>query len=268
VTRARNLLFVLLVEYVGKISMRFEKKVELLRIQKHKGKETKAFLSDVVKMAEGEAFEYLLGQVDFCSAKIDLSLHPMIPRPETEHWVRQAIETITSGPSFYTLRVLDLFSGSGNIGLAILKNIPESAVDMIELDPRLREQIEISIRDNAIKKTRARVLTGDTFDGAVGVYDYIFAVPPYVPPQMKEEVMKELSAEPALSFFDKEDGYYYHKQVLACGKDFLKTGGFLYLEFDITQREAIEKLVQEFGWTKWSFLKDPYEHECSIMLIK
>ncbi|MFA6608415.1 MAG: methyltransferase [Candidatus Paceibacterota bacterium] len=248
--------------------MKFEKKVEILRIQKYSGRETPEFLEDVIKIAKGEAFEYLLGEVDFCGAKINLSLRPMIPRPETEHWVKQAIEEIQNGKSFYTLRVLDLFSGSGNIGLAILKNIPESTVDMIELDPKLNEQIEISILRNNIKKTRTRVLTGDGFEGAVGLYDYIFAVPPYVPPQMKEEVMKELSAESPLSFFDKEDGYYYHKQVLSHAKEFLKEGGTLYLEFDITQREQIEQLAIENGWTNYSFIRDPYEHEFVVVLHK
>lgn len=248
--------------------MRFEKKVEQLRIQKHKGRETEAFLADVVKMAKGEAMEYIIGEVDFCGAKIDLSLRPMIPRPETEHWVKQAIEDIQNGKSFYTLRVLDLFSGSGNVGLAILKNIPESTADIIEFDQKLNEQIEISILRNNIKKTRTRVLTGDGFTGAVGLYDYIFAVPPYVPPQMKEEVMEELSAEDPLSFFDKEDGFYYHKQVLSQAKNFLKEGGVLYLEFDITQREKIEQLAIENGWTNYSFLRDPYEHEFVIKLVK
>lgn len=248
--------------------MKFEDKVSELRIKKHKGKETEEFLSDVAKMAQGEAFEYLLGEVDFCGAKIDLTLHPMIPRPETEFWVNQAIDKIKNGKSFYTLRVLDLFSGSGNVGVAILKNIPESTVDMIEFDPKLNEQINISITRNNIKKTRTRVLTGDTWEGAVGSYDYIFAVPPYVPSSMKEEVMKELSAEDPLSFFDKEDGYYYHKQVLSKAKDFLKEDGILYLEFDITQREQIEKLAISNGYQNSSFLKDPYGHECVIILQK
>lgn len=248
--------------------MRFEKKVEILRIKKHGGKETPEFLYDVNQMAEGEAFEYILGEVIFCGAKIDLSFRPMIPRPETEFWVRHAIEEIKNRGSVYTMRVLDLFSGSGNVGLAILKNIPESFVDFIEVDPRLNEQIEISIVKNNIKKTRTRVLTGDTWEGAVGLYDYIFAVPPYVPPAMKEEVMAELSAEDSLAFFDKEDGYYYHKQVLGRAGEFLKEGGALFLEFDITQREVIEEMVQDFGWNRYSFLTDPYEHECAIMLVK
>lgn len=248
--------------------MRFEKKVEILRIKKHGGKETPEFLYDVKQMAEGEAFEYILGEVIFCGAKIDLSLRPMIPRPETEFWVRHAIEEIKNRGSVYTMRVLDLFSGSGNVGLAVAKNIPESFVDFIEVDPKLNEQIEISIVKNNIKKTRTRVLTGDTWEGAVGLYDYIFAVPPYVPPEMKEEVMAELSAEDSLAFFDKEDGYYYHKQVLGRAGEFLKEGGVLFLEFDITQREVIEEMIQDFGWREYSFLTDPYEHECAIMLEK
>lgn len=248
--------------------MRFEDKVAELRIKKHKGKETKEFLEDVKALADGEAYEYLLGSVDFCGAKIDLSLRPMIPRPETEFWIKHVIEGILDGKSFYTLRVLDLFSGSGNVGLAILKNIPESSVDMIEFDPKLKKQIEISIVKNNIKKTRARILTGDTWEGAVGIYNIIFAVPPYVPPQMKDEVMKELHAEDPLSFFDKEDGYYFHKQVLSKAKEFLNDAGVLYLEFDITQREKIEELAKENGWTNYSFLKDPYGHEFVIRLEK
>ncbi|MEN9552219.1 MAG: hypothetical protein RI935_596 [Candidatus Parcubacteria bacterium] len=276
------------------IYMKFEDKVKGLREKKYKGRETEELLEDIKKMIDGEAYEYLLGEVLFCEAKVDLSLRPMIPRPETEFWVRQALDEIRVCESKYTLRALDLFSGSGNIGLAILKNIPEATVDMIELDPKLKEQIEISIVKNNIKRTRARIVTGDTWgdnqeelqgdpllatrgplvatrqtlQGAVGTYDYIFAVPPYVPSEMKDEVTKELKAEDPLSFFDKEDGFYYHKEVLARAKEFLKEDGVLYLEFDITQREKIEVLAKEYGFESARFLKDPYGHECAICLSK
>ncbi len=248
--------------------MKFEEKVTALRIQKYKGRETPEFLQDVKKLTEGEAYEYLLGSILFAGAKVDLSLRPMIPRPETEHWVKQAIEDILSSRREFVLRSLDLFSGSGCVGLAVLKHIPEATMDFIELDPKLKEQIELSIEKNNIKKLRTRVLTGDTWEGVQGTYDYIFAVPPYVPASMKEEVMKELSAEDPLSFFDKEDGFYFHTQVLKRAKDFLKEGGALYLEFDITQRQKIEELAQEYGFQNYSFFNDPYGHECAIKLAK
>lgn len=248
--------------------MKFEDKVARLRKEKHKGIETPEYLEDVKKMTEGEAFEYLLGEVVFAGAKVDLSARPMIPRPETEFWVKQAIEDLLKTRRQFVLRCLDLFSGSGCVGLAVAKNIPEATMDFIELDPRLAPGIEHSIVRNNIKKLRTRVLTGDTWEGAGGKYDVIFAVPPYVPPALKEEVMQELTAEEPLSFFDKEDGFYYHKQVLSRAKEFLKDDGVLYLEFDITQREKIEKLTKECGYSTYSFLKDPYGHECCICVQK
>lgn len=248
--------------------MKFEDKVERLRKEKYKGKETPEFLVDVQKMAEGEAFEYLLGEVVFSGAKVDLSLRPMIPRPETEHWVRQAIDHLFTTRRQFVVRSLDLFSGSGCVGLALARAIPEATVDFIELDPKLKPGIEHSIIRNNIKKLRTRVLTGDTWQGAAGTYDVIFAVPPYVPASMKEEVMQELKAEDPLSFFDKEDGFYYHKQVLSRAQEFLKDDGVLYLEFDITQREKIEALIKEYGFSTYSFLKDPYGHDCAAQMGK
>lgn len=248
--------------------MKFEDKVARLRKEKYKGIETPELLEDIKKMTDGEAFEYLLGEVVFAGAKVDLSLRPMIPRPETEFWVQQAIEDLIATKRLFVLRCLDLFAGSGNVGLAVARNIPEATIDFIELDGKLKPGIENSIVRNNIKKLRARVLIGDMWQGAGGTYDAIFAVPPYVPSSMKEEVMKELTAEDPLSFFDKEDGFYYHKQVLSRAKEFLKEDGVLYLEFDITQREKIEELAKEYGFTSYSFLKDPYGHECAIKLIK
>lgn len=248
--------------------MKFEDKVARLRIEKYKGRETEELLEDIKKMTEGESLEYLLGEVIFASAKVDLSLRPMIPRPETEFWVKEAIEDILATRREYVLRCLDLFSGSGCVGLAVLKNIPEATMDFIELDPKLKEQIEISITKNNIKKLRARVIIGDTWQGAQGTYDCIFAVPPYVPQSMKEEVMKELSSEQPLSFFDKEEGFYFHTEVLKRAKEFLKENGVLYLEFDITQRERIEALAKDHSFTTYSFFKDPYGHECAMKLVK
>ena len=249
--------------------MKFEDKVSQLRIKKHKGRETKEFLHDVIRMAKGEPLEYLLGEVKFCDAVIDLSLKPMIPREETEYWAKTAIAEIADNRQQITdlrekakpFRALDLFSGSGNVGIALLKNINDIKVEMIEFDKSFKKQIEISLIKNKIEMDRAKVMTGDVFEGASGPYDVITAVPPYVPPQMKDEVMKELKGEKELSFFDKEDGYYYHKQVLSRAKEFLKDGGVLYLEFDITQKEKIEQLAKEYNLTKYRFLFDPYNHD-------
>lgn len=260
--------------------MKFETKVEQLRIQKHKGRETSDFLNDVITMAQGEPLEYLLGEVNFCGAIIDLSLRPMIPRKETEYWVSQTLEELKNKNQDMTdshtkrdenqkiFRALDLFSGSGNVGIALLQNNKTIYVDLIEFDQKLKKQIEISLHKNKIGEERVNVIMGDVFNGARGLYDIITAVPPYVPPSMREEVMQELQGEEELSFFDKEDGYYYHKQVLSTVKEYLADGGVLYLEFDITQKEKIEELAREYHLLNYRFLADPYHHDFVFVYTK
>lgn len=257
--------------------MLLEKKVELLRKEKHKGRETKELLFDVKKLAEGEAFEYLMGEVLFCGAKVDLSMRPMIPRKETEFWVEQAIHSVRGSNEYlerhteetagkYPYKVLDLFSGSGCVGLAVLKNLPSTCVTFIELDSALKRQIELSCEKNKFAIESYDVASGDVFGEVKGLFDVIFAVPPYVPSQMKDEVMEELHAEPSLAFFDKEGGYYFHKKVLENVRHYLASNGTLFLEFDITQRVGIEDLVKKNNFFHYAFLQDPYGHECTIAI--
>jgi methylase of polypeptide subunit release factors len=85
---------------------------------------------------------------------------------------------------------------------------------------------------------------------------------------MKEEVMGELRAEPELAFFDREGGFYFHKQIIESASKYLKEGGSLFLEFDITQRKGIEELIRNSGFKVYSFLLDPYYHECAVMVEK
>lgn len=251
--------------------MLFEKKVERLRKEKHKGRETKEFLSDVAKMAQGEAFEYLMGETLFCDAVVDLSLRPMIPRKETEFWVTQALHSIAGSVQYEEAReksapfhALDLFSGSGCVGLAYLKQLPYGHMTFAELDASLKRQIEMSCDKNKFPLERYDAVVADVYGDVAGPFDVIFAVPPYVPSSMKDEVMLELHAEPSLAFFDREGGFYFHKKVLEGARARLTHGGHLFLEFDITQKEGIEKLLKEHEFFMYSFLSDPYGHDCAV----
>lgn len=248
--------------------MKFEDKVKILREKKHKGKETQAFLLDVKAMTEGEAFEYCMGVVSFCDTVVDLSYKPMIPRPETEYWVKEVLCDLQERkPS----KVLDMFCGSGCVGLSVLKNIPESVVTFVDIVPTTEKQVLLSCDRNKIPSDRFSVHEedGEQFlqQLEVGSYEVILAVPPYVPKSMHDEVMQELHAEQPVFFFDKEEGMYYISKVLIEAKRILASGGVLYMEFDITQKETLEKFLQEKNFENFSFLKDPYGHECALKVL-
>jgi release factor glutamine methyltransferase len=235
--------------------MKFEDKVAILRKEKHSGIETKAFLQDVVAMAQGESLEYLLGKVIFCGTSIDLSFRPMIPRKETEFWVTQVINSLDKRKAY---RILDSFAGSGCVGMSVYKALSHATLVSAELDGSSLKQLEKNKQVLEKKDGDIIVVASDVLDAVKGVFDIIFAVPPYVNPKNKEEVMEELSSEQEVFFFDKDDGYFFIKALLEQAKDHLGEGGVLYLETENDQVEKVKEMLPLYGYRCESTLYDPY----------
>jgi release factor glutamine methyltransferase len=207
----------------------------------------------------------VLGHVDFLGAKIDLSYKPMIPRPETAFWVAKAIEELKQKTS--PLRLADTIAGAGNVGLALLCNLPHATVDICELDPLLKPQIEKNLILNHIAPSRARVITSSALEGLTGTYDAIFAVPPYVPYDALPDLDPDMrDHEPHLAFFAHDNGHEFHKILIEQAQTFLKPGGVLFMEADYDHNEAIKELVQSTTWSSLEFWPDPYGATPNVVL--
>ncbi len=315
--------------------MRFlERQTEKLKAEKYHGTETEDFFIDAERLRNGEPYEYVLGYVDFLGARIDLSLRPMIPRPETAFWVARAIVELKlkKGP----IRLADTFSGAGNVALALLTQLPNATVDISELDPNLKAQIEESLELNHIEPSRAQVMTASALDGlekswieptgmsavqgvkrihgasqdlehdrvkglpypvryseacdqdvlkcttreanergneemrqAYGLYDAVFAVPPYVPYDALLDLDPEMiNHEPHLAFFAHDNGHEFHSILIEKGMDFLKEGGTLYMEADMDHNSAIREMVKNTAWKSLEFWPDPYGATPNVVLRK
>ena len=251
---------------------------------------------DIARLKKGEHVDYVIGWVDFAGCRIDLSpslagsrprlawsKRPLIPRPETEFWVEKAIEDIQRshyafssrftpsaawGPTRLgrkhsarasSVRILDLFAGSGCVGVAVLKHIPLAKVDFVEKERGLLEQIKINAKLNGIASKRYRVFQSDVFSNIKGKYDCILANPPYVAETRKAKVQKSvLEQEPHSAVFGGKDGLYYIRKFLKEAKGHLKPNGKIYMEFDSFQKQAIANLLKQFGYTRLEFFKDQY----------
>lgn len=241
--------------------------VKLLE-EKYHGIDTETYQADCRRLAAGEPYEYVLGFVTFLGAHIDLSYKPMIPRPETAFWVKQAIEelTLVKGP----LRLADVFAGAGNVALALLTHLPQATVDICELDPNLKAQIEKSLSLNSITTGRAQVITSSDVTGLSGLYDAIFAVPPYVPYSALPDLDPEMrDFEPHLAFFAHEDGHQFHRLLIEQAPLYLKPGGTLFMEADYDHNESIRELVAKASHDKWQsldFWPDPYGATPNVVL--
>jgi len=231
----------------------------LLR-EKYNGIETPEFFDDLKRVEEGEPVDYVIGFSDFLGAKIDLGMKPLIPRVDTEHWVEKAIEEIKKSEK-KTPKILDIFSGSGCIGIAVLKKIREANVDFTEKDPILVEQIKKNLDINKISFEQADIFESDVFQNVPAKkYDYIFANPPYIAEERKWQVGSSvLDHEPHLALFADDDGLFFIKKLLAEAPGFLVPGGKIWIEFDSWQKEKIEKILPDYEYSDFEFQKDQFE---------
>jgi release factor glutamine methyltransferase len=199
----------------------------------------------------------------FLNCKIDLSKEVFIPRPETEFWTKKAIKEIQNYIALYRsneLKILDIFAGSGCIGIAILKNIRKSHVDFVDIDKNAIEQIKINLRLNKISQKRYRDIKSDIFKRVKGKYDFIFANPPYVAKERLGEVQESVKKlEPKISWYGGRGGLKYIKKFLKEAKNHLKENGIIFMEIDPLQKEEVEKILKNESYKKFKFYKDQFK---------
>lgn len=241
--------------------------IELLSQSKYDGVASAEFVADVERLKAGEPIEYVLGHTTFLECHIDLSLKPMIPRYETAFWVERAITELKLQNR--PLRLADTFAGAGNVAVALLKHLPNASVDISELDPNLKEQIQINCDLNSIEPHRYSIITGSVLDGLAGTYDAIFAVPPYVAYDALPDLDAEMiHFEPHLAFFAGDNGSAFHHELIRTAWDLLAPGGTLYMEADMDQNEKIREMVSGTKWSKLEFWPDPYSATPNVVLRK
>jgi release factor glutamine methyltransferase len=237
-----------------------DKEAHWLLSEKYGGKECPEYRADIARLKSGEPLAYIIGWTDFLGCKIDLSKHPLIPRPETEFWTERVIkETSLFTSDNSSLRILDLFAGSGCIGVALLKHLPQVMVDFGERDEELYEQIQMNIIKNEIDPNRARIITSDVFSDIPERYDIIVANPPYIDPLKKSTVQESVLAhEPDSALFADDGGLAFIKELIDEAPQHLNAGSTTYIEFGEKQKAAVEKLSSGNTWTT-RFWKDQYD---------
>jgi release factor glutamine methyltransferase len=186
---------------------------------------------------------------------------------ETEFWVEKAAEELRAR-RLTAPRILDLFAGSGAIGVSVLARLPEARGDFGEIEARHLPLIEKNIRENGIDAARTRVFETDVWDRVPqGGYDAVFANPPYISEGLAERVQESvLLEEPREALFAEEDGFALLRKTIEGAGPHLAEGGVLYLEHEPEQAEKIRAGAGEnglsadvrkdqFGIPRWSALR-------------
>jgi release factor glutamine methyltransferase len=202
----------------------------------------------VRRAGEHEPIAYLVGKTEFYSLEIDVTGDCMIPRPETELLVQNAVEFLRTRNG--TQLVCDLCTGSGCIAVAIAKSCPDMriiATDSSEAALRVAAQ---NVRKYQLND-RIELLCGDLFDplaagSDASEFDLIVCNPPYVSAAEFETLDKNVKDyEPRSALHAGRDGLGVYRKIVEKVDRFLKPTAALMLEIGYAQGEKVAQLLEQ-----------------------
>ena len=192
--------------------------------------------------------QYITKHQEFMGMDFLVEKGVLIPRPETEILVEEAIKKLKNYKYSDSLEVADLGTGTGVIAISIAKFIEDVIIYATDIS---KKSLQIALK-NAQKhncKDKIMFLQGDLFEPFIGrikkrSLDGIISNPPYInsydfkllPPEIKDK-------EPKIALFGGIDGLGYYRKIIKKSPQYLKKNGFLALEVGLNQSKMVEELI-------------------------
>ena len=200
-----------------------------------------------------EPMAYLLGRAEFWGLDVAVSPAVLVPRPETELLVEEALARL---PFDQPRRVADVGTGSGCVAVALACERPVLRVVATDVSPAA---LAIAARNCGAHGVTGRIdlVQGYLLDATAGPFDMVVSNPPYVAEADRPGLAPEVrDFEPALALFAPDDGLGVIKALVAQAASRLSPGGWLLFEFGFGQAEAVHGILGPAAWTDVSLQPD------------
>lgn len=207
--------------------------------------EQEAVLSALLaRRVRGEPVAYLTGTREFWSLELHVTPDVLIPRPETELLVEQALTHI---PRDAAWTIVDLGTGSGAIALAIASERPHCRILATDASERALAVARANAQRLAIGNVE--FLHGEWFAPLAGrVFDLIASNPPYIAEGDPHLDAGDVRFEPRAALASGPDGLDAIRLLAARSPTHLTTGGWLLLEHGYDQQTSVRSLLASHGF--------------------
>ncbi|VAW96038.1 Peptide chain release factor N(5)-glutamine methyltransferase [hydrothermal vent metagenome] len=204
----------------------------------------KQFQEFIRKRKSGIPIAYLLGQKEFWSLNFIVTADTLIPRPETEHLVEQALELIPKQTSW---KVVDLGTGSGAIALAIAS---ERCQCQISACDKSSAALDIALKNaHNNKLNNISFIQSDWFEALVNQqFNIIISNPPYVAAHDPLLTQGDVRFEPVSALQSGTTGLDDIKKIIKQATNFLLNDGWLLLEHGFEQHQAVQELFKHYQY--------------------
>lgn len=218
------------------------------------------------RCAQHEPTAYLTGTAHFYSLELKVSPAVLIPRPETELLVTQAVDFLRHQTNRPHLQTLDMCTGSGCVAIAIAANVIETEIIALDRSAAALEIAQANIDQHDLQ-SRVTLLQSDLFENIhqapADIFDLVVANPPYISTAEFETLDPMVSQyEPQEALLAGPDGLAVHRRLLDQAEDHLADAGALMVEVAYNQAQQVIALFQQSGYlTDISAVKDNLGHQ-------
>lgn len=205
----------------------------------------------------GKPIAHILGEREFWSLPIKVNASTLIPRPDTEVLVEQAIElSINAEP-----RILDLGTGTGAIALALAHEFPAARVTALEAN---LDAVSLAKQNAAnLKKDNVNVLQGSWYDvdaiaslAALAPFNMLVSNPPYIDEADPHLDEGDVRFEPKTALVAPDNGLADIRAITQLAKQLLEKGGYLLVEHGWQQKEAVQLIFVQAGFKNVNTVND------------
>jgi release factor glutamine methyltransferase len=193
------------------------------------------------RLLGGEPLPYVLGSWEFFGREFQLTPDALIPRPETELLVEQALDWLRAHPD--RRFACDVGAGSGCIAISLAASIPDLQVLAVDIS---EEALQVARQNALLHDVAARIdfLRNDLLAGIDSRFDLICANLPYIPTSDLQQ-LAVFGREPSLALDGGPDGLALIRRLLVQAPERLLPGSLLLMEIEAGQGTAVASLAEQ-----------------------
>ena len=227
----------------------------------------KYYKGDIDKALErldnGEAIQYIVGNMDFYGYNYDITHDTLIPRFETEGLVERLIFYINK----YFKRqvsILDIGTGSGCIAITLANQI-NSKVTAVDIS---KEALKVASINNQKYGDKVTFIESDIFSNVNGKFDIIVSNPPYI--AYDEEIMDIVkNNEPHIALYADNNGLYFYEEIIKNASNYLFDKHIIAFEIGETQGSKVIDIAKKYFKDDLIILEqDLYKKDRYVFIIR
>jgi release factor glutamine methyltransferase len=201
------------------------------------------------RRAAREPLQYILGTQEFCGLEFQVSPAVLIPRPETEVLVQEAVRAVDLDKASV---LVDVGTGSGCVAVALATILGNARIVAVDRSPEALAVAKGNAERHAVAE-KIEWIEGDLLSalrerGMAGAVDVIVSNPPYIAEADWAGLQPEVREfEPRSALFSGPTGTEFHERLLRESKEFLVPGGMLVMEIGQGQCAAVRQMAEHIG---------------------